>query len=98
LRPALLGYTQLGVVNARDGLSDDLDRLAGDFLLVRIFAVQLTLDKDVVAQAIFARRFRVSNAVRSTNSKSDGSIRTTAAQGRITAINNVIEFLTPPKM
>ena len=44
---ALLGYTELGVVDAEDGLSDDLDSLAGDFLLIRIFAgAQLALNQD----------------------------------------------------
>jgi hypothetical protein len=47
---ALLGYTQLGVVDAEDGLSDELDGLAGDFLLIRIFAgAQLALDQDRIA-------------------------------------------------
>jgi hypothetical protein len=32
---ALLGYTEVGVVDAEDGLSDDLDGLAGDFLLIK---------------------------------------------------------------
>jgi hypothetical protein len=35
---ALLGDTDLGVADAEDGLSDDLNCLAGDFLLIRIFA------------------------------------------------------------
>jgi hypothetical protein len=47
---ALLGYTELGVVDAEDGLSDDLDCLAGDFLLIRIFAgAQLALNQDRIA-------------------------------------------------
>jgi hypothetical protein len=47
---ALLGYTELGVVDAEDGLSDDLDGLAGDFLLIRIFAgAQLALNQDRIA-------------------------------------------------
>jgi hypothetical protein len=47
---ALLGYTQLGVVDAEDGLSDDLDCLAGDFLLIRVFAgAQFALNQDRVA-------------------------------------------------
>src|ERR1700733_12335549 len=47
---ALLGYTQLGVVDAEDGLSDDLDCLAGDFLLIRIFAgAQLALNQDWIS-------------------------------------------------
>ena len=47
---ALLGYTQFGVVDAEDRLSYELDGLAGDFLLIRIFAgAQLALDQDRIA-------------------------------------------------
>src|SRR3984885_1180652 len=47
---ALLGYTELGVVDAEDGLSDELDCLAGDFLLIRVFAgALLALNQDRIA-------------------------------------------------
>jgi hypothetical protein len=47
---ALLGYTQLGVVDAEDGLSDELDGLACDFLLIRIFAgAQFALNQNRIA-------------------------------------------------
>jgi hypothetical protein len=47
---ALLGYTELGVVDAEDGVSDDLDCLPSDFLLICIFAgAQLALDQDRIA-------------------------------------------------
>ena len=43
----LVGYTQLGVVDAEDGLSDELDGLTRDFLLIRIFAgAQFALNQD----------------------------------------------------
>jgi hypothetical protein len=34
---AMVSYTELGVVDAENVLSDDFDGLAGDFLLIRIF-------------------------------------------------------------
>jgi hypothetical protein len=47
---ALFGYTQFGVVDAEDGLSNEFDRLAGDFLLIRVFAgAQLALNQDRIA-------------------------------------------------
>ena len=46
----LLGYTQLDVVDAEDGLSDEFDGLASDFLLIRVFAgAQFALNQDRVA-------------------------------------------------
>jgi hypothetical protein len=47
---ALLGLSEFAVVDAEDGLSDDLEGLTGDLLLIRVFAgAKLPLDQDRLA-------------------------------------------------